>query len=323
MVPSLQQPRHVRRQGVPLSPDLPRIGTKEITIGIGSLPYLADHGFQDLVVLPGSFCIATVLRLHREIFRSSAGIFRNIKFQRPVILSNEEVLIRIEARQAATNLVEYLFFQPADTSPFASVEVSDAVATEKLPTKLSIETFKVQDSSLIDTKEFYRALRQNGNQYEPRFQNLSAIWRSGNESLGRLSLSGRDLESQPRHLHPAVLDSITQLLATFIFEKGRAFALESIDQIEIPDSHFLETTLWARAKLTPGTVDDAIGFGGDIDVFDEFGNRYLAFGGVSFRYLEGSDTANPCPKLDICVAANFTAEPVEAALNFWAESKIA
>ena len=319
MVPPPQQPRYVRRQGVPLSRDLPRIGTKEVTLGIGSLPYLADHGFQDMVVLPGSFCIATVLRLHREIFRSSAGIFRNIKFQRPVILSNEETLIRIEARQAATNLVEYLLFQPADTSPFASVEVSDTEATKKLPTKLLIETFKVQDSSLIDTKEFYRALRQNGNQYGPRFQNLSAIWRSGNQSLGRLSLSGRDLESQPRHLHPAVLDSITQLLATFIFEKGRAFALESINQLEISDSHFLETTLWARAKLTPGTADDARGFGGDIDVFDEFGNRYLAFGGVSFRYLEGNDTANQCAKLDICVAANFTAEPVEDSLKFWAD----
>jgi FkbH-like protein/FkbM family methyltransferase len=319
MVPSLQQPKYVRRQGVHLSPDLRRPETKEVTLGIGSLPYLADHGFQDMVVLPGSFCVATTLRLHREIFKSSAGILRNIKFQRPVILSNEETLIKIEARQAATSLVEYLFFQPTDTSHFASVEVNDAEATEKLATKFSIEAFTVQDSSLIDTKEFYRALRQNGNQYGPRFQNLSAIWRSGNHALGRLSLSRRDLESQPRHLHPAVLDSITQLLATFIFEKGRAFALESIDQIEISDSHFLETTLWARAKLTSDAADDARGFSGDIDVFDEFGNRYLAFGGVSFRYLEGSDTANPSPKLDICIAASFTAEPVEDSLQFWAD----
>jgi FkbH-like protein/FkbM family methyltransferase len=316
MVPSVQQPRYVRRQGVPLSQDLPCIGTREVTLGIGSLPYLADHGFQDMVVLPGSFCIETTLHLHREIFKSSAGIFRNIKFQRPVILSKEETHIRIEARQAATNLVEYLFFEPPDTSPFASIEVNNAETIEKLATKFSIETFKVQGSSLIDTKEFYRALQQNGNQYGPRFQNLSAIWRSDNQALGRLSLSRRDLESQPHHLHPAVLDSVTQLLATFIFEKGRAFALESIDQIEISDSDFLETTLWARAKLPAGTMDEARGFSGDIDVFDEFGNRYLAFGGVSFRYLEGTD---PCAKLDVCVTASFTAEPVEAPLKFWAD----
>jgi len=55
----------------------------------------------------------------------------------------------------------------------------------------SIEAFQAQSHAVIDSEQFYKALRENGNQYGPRFQNVSSIWRAGAQSLGRLSVAGQ------------------------------------------------------------------------------------------------------------------------------------
>ena len=52
----------------------------------------------------------------------------------------------------------------------------------------SIEAFQAQSHAVIGSEQFYKTLRENGNQYGPRFQNVSSIWRAGDQSLGRLSV---------------------------------------------------------------------------------------------------------------------------------------
>ncbi|HTF14475.1 MAG TPA: hypothetical protein VK643_07380, partial [Burkholderiales bacterium] len=44
----------------------------EFRVGVGSVPYLADHGFQDMVVLPGSFYIEMALSMERELSKRVA-----------------------------------------------------------------------------------------------------------------------------------------------------------------------------------------------------------------------------------------------------------
>ena len=73
----------------------------------------------------------------------------------------------------------------------------------------------------------------------------------------------------------------------------------------------------ARASArAPCGADQTKGFRGDIEVFDESGNCYLEFRGVAFTYLAPVD---PPEALKFCIAASFTAEPVEDSLKFWAE----
>src|SRR5439155_16717163 len=91
-------------------------------------------------------------------------------------------------------------------------------------------------------------LRANGNQYGPHFQKVSAIWRAGDQILGRLSVPR---QTEPPHLHPILLDSITQLLASFILENRQTFVLRAIEKIEIINVNFPDT-LWGHAtRLTP------------------------------------------------------------------------
>jgi FkbH-like protein/FkbM family methyltransferase len=313
MVPSLQHPRNVRPQGAPSSRDFSCVRTEKISLG--SLPYLADHAFQSLIVLPGSFCIETALRLHCDALKRDAGALRNIEFRQPVILSDQDCVIRIEVREKGTGVVEYQFSEAANEDCFARLEIADAE-----PRKTESPAFSITESragSFTEGKEFYERLRQNGNEYGPRFQNLLAIWRQGDRAWGRLLLSQNDCGST-RNLDLTLLDSFTHLLAACVIEKNRAVALKAIDRIQIWNTNFPET-LWARARLSIGAPNEAEGFNGDIEVFDEFGNCYLEFRGVAFSYLTAVDATEPREKLKLCIAASFTADPVEDSLKFWAD----
>src|ERR1700730_5920153 len=68
----------------------------EFRISLRSLPFLRDHAFQDLVVLPGSFYIEMALSIYRELSTHPPAVIRNVTFQNPVVLSPEDTFIRIE-----------------------------------------------------------------------------------------------------------------------------------------------------------------------------------------------------------------------------------
>ena len=85
----------------------------EFIVSIRSLPYLADHGFLDMVVLPGSFYIDRALSMYmdHERFDRITGLVRNVEFQNPVILSAEDTLIKVEMTDRGTNGIEYAFYE--------------------------------------------------------------------------------------------------------------------------------------------------------------------------------------------------------------------
>src|SRR5207249_11865910 len=96
----------------------------------------------------------------------------------------------------------------------------------------SIEAFQAQSHDLIDSDRFYKTLRENGNQYGPGFQHVASIWRAGDQSLGRLAVAHRDGAVDEPDLHPSLLDSATQLLASCILEQGKTVILRSIERSE-------------------------------------------------------------------------------------------
>ena len=80
------------------------------SVGVRSFPYLADHGFQDMVVLPGSFYVDLALSVHRERFGRASATVRNAIFQSPIILSNEDTQVTVEVTDRGT-FVEYVFYE--------------------------------------------------------------------------------------------------------------------------------------------------------------------------------------------------------------------
>ena len=280
----------IMKRHVTFSTDRPREASAEFRIGVRSLPYLADHGFQDMVVLPGSFYIEMALGVDYEVSKRVPSIVQNVTFYNPVILSAEDTVIKVEVSDRGGGRVEYAFYEagvevdsarPATRQYAAKLEIDRDPSTSRREgaDAFSIEAFQEQSHAVIDSEQFYRKLGENGNQYGPRFQNVLSIWRAGNQSLGRLSAARRHAETEPHSLHPSLLDSVTQPIAPFLMETGKTFILRLIDNVEIMDVDFPDT-LWGHATLTTG--GDGAGNAGNIRVFDQSGRPYLELSGVAF-----------------------------------------
>jgi hypothetical protein len=165
----------------------------------------------------------------------------------------------------------------------------------------SVESIKARPHVLIEAERFYPALRANGNQYGPSFQNVSSIWQAGDQAVARLRVPRHDGKSERHCLHPALLDAVTQLLAPFIAERGRTFVLRSIDEIAVAQLEF-PAELWAHATLLPeGDADTIVG---DLRVLDGSGNTCLELSRVAFTLLEPSDSAGGKPSVRLALAAN-------------------
>src|ERR1700687_755522 len=101
----------IMKHHVTFSTDRPREASAEFRIGVGSVPYLADHGFQDMVVLPGSFYIEMALCVEREVFKRVPNLVRNVTFHNPIILSAEDTVIKVEVSEHGDGRVEYAFYE--------------------------------------------------------------------------------------------------------------------------------------------------------------------------------------------------------------------
>src|SRR5437762_2880560 len=304
----------------------PLAGTSaEFQVGIRSLPYLADHAFQDMIVLPGSLYVEMALCVHGNLLKQTAGTLRNATFQNPVILSEGDSTIRVMVKEKGDGNFQYTFYEVAGDDVTqelgrqycARVEIESGCppSRESHFNGFSIKDFTNHSSCVINRDEFYGALRANGNQYGRHFQRLDAVWRVGDRVLGRLSVPR--IKGQ-HSLLATMLDSIVQLQATFIIDKGRTFVLRSIDQIEVHEID-LPVTLWALATPVTEPKERETGLVGDLDVFDESGRRYLTLSGVTFAFLDRIQAANPETPVNtsICIASTFTGEPLEDTLRFW------
>src|SRR6476469_6765812 len=97
----------------------------EFSAGLKSIPSLADHGFQDMVVLPGAFFIEMANVLHREIFQRSPSRIEDIEFVSPIILSAEDAIIEVEVTEVDTS-VDYRFREKGGRGTFQSTTSQDA-----------------------------------------------------------------------------------------------------------------------------------------------------------------------------------------------------
>lgn len=318
-----------------LSAERPLEASAEFRVGLRSAPYLADHGFQDMVVLPGSFYVDMALRVERELFHRIPVLVRNMTFHQAIVLAAEDTVIKVAVRDAGRGHVTYTFYEAGegmaggDSRQFAAkleVAGTPSAPLNAAPDAFDITAFQARAETALDSDQFYRALRANGNQYGDHFQNISAIWRAGDQTLGQISVPRSLRQKSPPHLHPRLLDAMTQLLAPFATEKGKTMVLRSIERMEISDILF-PGTLWGRATRrsrngslalrSQGKEQELVV--GDILITDEAGQRVLELSGVTFALLDRVAKAEAEPESTLAIAANFTAEPLEDSLNFWAD----
>lgn len=290
------------------------------------MPFLADHGLHESVVLPGSFYIAMAMAAEREFGGTVPNVLRSITFQNPVVLSFDDTLLKAEITEHDGGRVEYTFYEQATDADVSAIRLPRPVARLELyrgriPAATPaveagfIERFQQQSQRVLNAERVYSKLKEHGNEYGPAFRKITTLWRSGNECMAKLRTAALPELAWSYHLDPTLLDGVTQTLASLVVE-GKTFVLESIERVELhkPD---LPDTLFVHASLFP-ELGSAEGFGGEIKVFDAQGENYLRLSGIVFKFLEGAASEEK-PATRLVLASNFTAEPIEDSLDFWGD----
>lgn len=277
----------------------PRNASAKFRIGPQSVPILKDHCFRGMVVLPGSLYINIALSLDREISRRVPRMLHSVVFGSPTILATEDTVIKLSITDHDRRSV-YTFYEVRNENGSAGTAVERCVARLEIDASasmarrsrsdpFSVEAFQSRSGTVISSEQFYETLRENGNHYGPSFQRVSSIWRAGNESLGTLAGAQHKRESSVQSLDPSLLDSMIQLLASLVIDKGKTFVLRSIEKVELRETHFPDT-LWDHAVLHGQRTGDNRAFLGHIRVFDQKGKTYVELFNVAFNFLDDGET---------------------------------
>ncbi len=301
-------------------------GGETFHVGRASMPFLVDHGFQDLTVLPGSLYLELALRATGEARSFAAIKITGAEFHQPVILAEQEVALAVACVRTDSPRTRCTFHESGDASasetPCTTLEIERAGRdeTDAPPATTTPEVFEEQAEQEIEPTAFYRRLRENGNQYGPCFQGLSYLWRSGNVALARLSLARTD-HTEKFALHPVVVDAAIQTLMVFGLEGGRTLVLRSIDAVVFrPPSALTGSWVWARLRPAAEITPDQLS--GDIELRDDAGACWLELRGVRLTAHASHHAAQSAsaPATNLVVAATFTAEPIADVFRFWSDT---
>ena len=283
----------------------------EYTVSLAASPFLADHRFQEMVVVPGSFLVGIAADLHQRLFSRAVERISKIQFLSPLILGEGEIRINVKVKEEAGRAT-FTFCQESTASHFAAMEIG-AAAELSGEEHLALAEFLEKSGDRLTADQFYDELRARGNQYGPAFQKVAALWRREGEVLGRIVADDEVYETPPGLLSPTVLDSVTQLLSACSPKDCRSFLLRSIETVEFlgeDDPEFL----WARCRQHDAGSGGQVR--GDISLFDHQEKLWARLRGVAIERVE---CARERESLKVVVASNFTAEPVEDSLRFWAD----
>src|SRR5580698_1116270 len=153
-------------QGLPASStDFLAGHSTSIEAGRALFPYLVDHGFQDMIVVPGSFYIEQALRIHIESLHAAAGRVKRIQFLKPVILLERNVTLSIEAKWLDNETVHYVFSEAGTGQPCATLEIECGgnAPAKTTASDFSVEAFQQRADYRGDQGDYYCRLRENGN----------------------------------------------------------------------------------------------------------------------------------------------------------------
>ena len=235
----------------------PRCGAETVlTVGVRSCPYLADHGFQDMTVLPGAFFIDFALSAHRERFGDAAITVRNAVFHHPVILfENGDARLSIETTDRET-CVEHSFGEQTagepstiPRTPAALLEVHPLEsASGEIHSALSVETFQatVRGRSRGEAASMRRS-SANGNRYGPVFNFCRRFGDDGDSSTGTDSRPAAG-DRERKQVLPSPVARCRDTTVVGLYPRARSdLRPSSIERADIADLP-VPDRLWARAN---------------------------------------------------------------------------
>ncbi len=143
----------------------------EFVISLRKLPYLADHAFQGMIVLPGSAYIEMALIIYNHFFSKTPCMIKDIYFDNIVLLSEKETKLGFEIKRDFNDELKIIFSDITESeegrnSPITQLRVkSGENQTDIKYSHTDPEEFKKKATINIQSDDFYKKLSENGNQY--------------------------------------------------------------------------------------------------------------------------------------------------------------
>ena len=272
-------------------------------------PYLRDHAFRGLAILPGAFYIDKLAKLAQESLGSLPDKISQISFEKVFIIPEKgSAVLTCELHETPEGSFIGTCQSEAGVHAKARIEFD-----EKRP---NIDSHKLHERIVqlrsngqeINCTQFYRSLKASGNEYGQAFQGVLKLW-CLDDSKAFAIARGQGGSKSVNSLFPALLDACLQVLPAANNKTGRTFVLTSIGSL-----HFFGDLLgdaYVVAEIeNSDTVADS--FRGNLTVTNEDGGLVLFLSDISFQYLE-DETSKP----KVVVSSTFTSEPMLEALQFW------
>jgi NADPH:quinone reductase-like Zn-dependent oxidoreductase len=263
------------------------------------LAYLADHKLQGASLLPATAYVEMALAASAEVLDNTPFALTEIEFKKALFLgeAGASTVQTILYAGAPGQMHFRVYSRPAGNdgrdswtlhaTGKARIENGRENSSDVLMS--SPDEIRSRCTEDVSGADYYQALRSMGFDYGPAFQGIERVWRGQGEALGQIKLP-QSLESDQGkyRLHPAVLDSCTQVLAAAVsLSIG-----EDADGLYIPISYGevrefkpAGPRFWSHARLWEENGDSKT-LQGDVRLLDDEGRVLAEVLGVRCTRLE-------------------------------------
>ena len=187
------------------------------SLGVRSLPYLADHQVAGMVVVPGAAFMEMMLAACTRAWDVTTVRLTDMSISDALVLRGDEdrrIQVSLDARDA-NRAVLRIYSRIGTTWNLHAQAHATAAAVSAAPPMMMAPVPAVPGDSAAT---IYSTLRAMGLQYGPQFQNIHEVWLQGGQGFGRM----RESTHQPGYVaHPTLLDSAFHVLALQIAQKTK------------------------------------------------------------------------------------------------------
>ncbi len=237
-------------------------------------PVVKDHRLHKIVVVPGSYYLSLLLVAGQKITKGTSFGLENIEFRLPQVLQENDqrdlqIILNPQISgkfswQAYSSLRPQL--ESWDTHALGDLfVVSQSIASSSV----SLSEMQKEYPQFRPGKEFYEKMWEREFHLGPSFCWIESIWSKPGESLCKMR-SPQNSEDKPFLIHPGLLDSCFQSIATTVSEEESAQT--TYVPLHIEKFLFYESSpnpIWCHVKLTSQTGQEI--FAADLVFYDEKG----------------------------------------------------
>ncbi|MFG2577668.1 beta-ketoacyl synthase N-terminal-like domain-containing protein, partial [Streptomyces sp. NPDC048481] len=178
-------------------------------IGVSTHPWLADHAVAGIALVPGTALLD--MALHAAEVTDYTEVGELIIAQPLPLPAHGQMDVQVQVTTAGEQADLAIHSRPADDpgtpwTTHATGTLTRATALSLPPAATEPEPWPPADAMPLATDDLYVELLDQGYEYGPAFQGLSAAWRHDDDVYAEITLP-EDVTVDRHPIHPALLDA--------------------------------------------------------------------------------------------------------------------